>query len=566
MTVQRHGAFARLQTSRRLSILALILLVFAVTADFANERLASASTIVNLPGRFEVEDYSSAGQGVGYYDTTPGNTNGKYRSDDVDIETTADSSGAFNVSYTAAGEWLRYDVNVQTTSSYIFTLRAATPNTGKIVHIEVDGVNVTGPMSVPNTGGWQNWTNVASAPITLTAGSHTVKLVIDTSGINLNYISVTTVTTTTAPLTTTAIRLPGRLELEDYRSGGQGVGYHDTTAGNSGGKYRTDSVDIETTSDSTGAYNIGWTAAGEWLSYDVDVLTSTTYFFTLRAATPYSGKTVHIKINGVNVSGTVALPKTGGSQAWRNVTFGPINLTAGRQTMQLVLDTGSVNINYLEVVAAGTTAAEKHGWGSVVAGDEFSYTGAPDSTKWVVYNSAGHNGKGVRSPAAWNVANGAATVTGNPDGTTGGMAAKFARRTYGRWEARVKTNARDPKYHPVLLLWPEAGQGTTCPEIDYMEGGSITTRTDFYLHYGCEPKQTYSIQSIDQTHWHTYAVEWTPDHVYGYIDGVKWFSDTTKEHIPTGVMFQTIQLDWFPDGTATKTSTMTIDWIRVYNP
>jgi hypothetical protein len=30
-------------------------------------------------------------------------------------------------------------------------------------------------------------------------------------------------------------------------------------------------------------------------------------------------------------------------------------------------------------------------------------------------------------------------------------------------------------------------------------------------------------------------------------------------------MHQTIQLDWFPDGTATKPSQMQVDWVRVYN-
>jgi licheninase len=29
-------------------------------------------------------------------------------------------------------------------------------------------------------------------------------------------------------------------------------------------------------------------------------------------------------------------------------------------------------------------------------------------------------------------------------------------------------------------------------------------------------------------------------------------------------MHQTIQLDWFPNGTATKPSQMQVDWVRVY--
>lgn len=51
--------------------------------------------------------------------------------------------------------------------------------------------------------------------------------------------------------------------------------------------------------------------------------------------------------------------------------------------------------------------------GPVVGGDEFTYRGAPDPIKWSVYDGPGHNGNGLRSPTAWKVANGVATVTGS---------------------------------------------------------------------------------------------------------------------------------------------------------
>jgi hypothetical protein len=40
------------------------------------------------------------------------------------------------------------------------------------------------------------------------------------------------------------INLPGRLQAEDYKVGGQNVGFNDLTATNLGGQYRTDAVDI----------------------------------------------------------------------------------------------------------------------------------------------------------------------------------------------------------------------------------------------------------------------------------------------------------------------------------
>ena len=214
----------------------------------------------------------------------------------------------------------------------------------------------------------------------------------------------------------------------------------------------------------------------------------------------------------------------------------------------------------------GSQAATVRGWGAVVTGDEFSKAGAPDSTKWSVFKGTGHAGKGVRSPQAWSVANGVATVSGNSAGTTGGMSAKFAQQKYGKWETRMRTSARDPKYHPVLILWPNNNTSPNCAEIDYAEGSRNTTQIKFFLHYACGGSnfQTTAAKTIDTTQWHNYAVEWTPAGITGYIDGVKTFSDTNPAHLPSVGMHQTLQLDWFPDGSATKPSQMQVDWVRVY--
>lgn len=219
------------------------------------------------------------------------------------------------------------------------------------------------------------------------------------------------------------------------------------------------------------------------------------------------------------------------------------------------------------VDTGSTQAAVVHKWGRVISGDEFSYTGPPDPAKWKVYDSVGHDGNGIRSPAAWSVADGVVTVSGDAAGTTGGMSARFGHRKYGRWEARMKTSARDSQYHPVLLLWPDNTKNSNCAEIDYAEGTSDRTLVKFFLHYACRTKskyQTVATAAVDTTQWHNYAVQWTRSGITGYIDGVPWFTDTDRSHLPTGRMHQTVQLDWFPDGTPTTPTQMQVDWIRVY--
>ena len=68
--------------------------------------------------------------------------------------------------------------------------------------------------------------------------------------------------------------LPGQVQFENYDTGGNDVAYHDTTSGNSGGKYRSNNVDIATTTDSGGGYVVGWVQATEWLKYSVTVATA----------------------------------------------------------------------------------------------------------------------------------------------------------------------------------------------------------------------------------------------------------------------------------------------------
>ncbi|MDP3954420.1 MAG: PA14 domain-containing protein, partial [bacterium] len=52
-----------------------------------------------------------------------------------------------------------------------------------------------------------------------------------------------------------AHNIPGLIEAENFDNGAEGAAYHDTAAGNSGGKYRTTDVDIESSTEH--GYNIG---------------------------------------------------------------------------------------------------------------------------------------------------------------------------------------------------------------------------------------------------------------------------------------------------------------------
>ena len=78
--------------------------------------------------------------------------------------------------------------------------------------------------------------------------------------------------------------LPGTIQSEDFDMGAEGDAYHDSDSNNQGGtSYRTDGGGVDVVSKN-GGYAIGWTNAGEWLEYTVNVTEAGYYEFDAYAA------------------------------------------------------------------------------------------------------------------------------------------------------------------------------------------------------------------------------------------------------------------------------------------
>jgi hypothetical protein len=154
--------------------------------------------------RIEAEDFDNGGEGVSFHDTTAANLPGNiYRATPVDISTTADSGGGHVVSYAVAGEWLEYTINVATAGSYALAARVASPSDGCRFHADVDGANVTGTLTVPNTGAWTTYTTVTRT-VSLPAGRHVLRIALDANNStgfagNFNFFSFAAITTPPPP-------------------------------------------------------------------------------------------------------------------------------------------------------------------------------------------------------------------------------------------------------------------------------------------------------------------------------------------------------------------------------
>jgi hypothetical protein len=148
--------------------------------------------------------------------------------------------------------------------------------------------------------------------------------------------------------TATPVALPARLEAE------KPVRFFDTTPANQGSAAcSSTAVDAQATTDTGGGCNVGWTDPGEWLEYDVSVATTGKFDIVARLASNVTNKSVHVEIDGVNVSGTLTAP-TGGWQSFSDVVARGVNIAAGNHKLRVVLDTGSTNLNYVDVLTAAT--------------------------------------------------------------------------------------------------------------------------------------------------------------------------------------------------------------------
>ncbi|MBW8682827.1 carbohydrate-binding protein [Chitinophaga rhizophila] len=148
-----------------------------------------ASTPATIPGKIEIENFDAGGEGIAYHDASAANQGNQYRiNEGVDLENC--SEGGYNIGYVANGEWLEYTANVTITGRYTFSARVANPGAAKTFHVEMDGIDITGPVTVPTTGGFQAWQTVATTTLqALPAGVHVFRIALEAADFNVNYFN-----------------------------------------------------------------------------------------------------------------------------------------------------------------------------------------------------------------------------------------------------------------------------------------------------------------------------------------------------------------------------------------
>ncbi len=145
---------------------------------------------------------------------------------------------------------------------------------------------------------------------------------------------------------------------------------------------------------------------------------------------------------------------------------------------------------------------------------------------------------------------------------------------YGFVEIRAKVPSGNGIW-PAFWMLP--ADNTSLPEIDVMEVVGTDPKTVIMtFHYkgsdGAKAqKQDNWIGNTDLSQdFHAYGVDWEPDHISWYVDGVERFRVDDPAIIPKVPMYLILNLAvggyWvgYPDGTTNFPSTFSIDYVRVW--
>lgn len=145
--------------------------------------------------------------------------------------------------------------------------------------------------------------------------------------------------------------------------------------------------------------------------------------------------------------------------------------------------------------------------------------------------------------------------------------------TYGYVEARAKPPTGLGLWSAIWLL---PSDQESKPEIDIMEVlGHQPEILEMHFHCGygeCAGRSYgHEISTADLTQdWHVYGVEWSPDAIVWYLDGIERWRFTDTAAIPNEPMYLLANLavggDWpgNPDATTRFPASFEVDYVRIW--
>lgn len=338
---------------------------------------AVAKTLSPVPATIQAEDYTTM---LG-----------------VDTQTTSDTGGGLNVAWIDSNDWMSYSntgVQIPTSGTYIVTFRVASAADGKEFAFYNDGASDTKicTVSVPNTGGAQNWVTVQKT-ITLKAGPHYFKIATATGGFNINWFKITAAPTTSTASSVASSTAVTSSSKASTVSSTPAVSSSKSSAATSSAPSSTPptapapssaaassaagtatifspvTIQAENYSTMSGVYNeptedvgggqdTGNINTGDWMKYtntNVTIPITGTYKITYRVASLSGGGSFNLTEAATGaILDTVSVPNTGAWQTWVDVVS-TVTLTAGSHSFGINAVVGGFNVNWFRI--EGTSSA-----------------------------------------------------------------------------------------------------------------------------------------------------------------------------------------------------------------
>lgn len=277
-------------------------------------------------------------------------------------ETTSDIGGGQNTGNINTGDWMTYDnIQIPVTGTYKITYRVASLASGGTLQMK-EGASVLAVVTVPATGAWQKWVDVEST-VTLTAGAHSLTLLAQLGGFNVNWFKIENIDSVSPPPTSIA---PVVIQAENYTA--------------MSGVYN------EPTSDVGGGQDTGNINTGDWMGYDnISIPASGTYKITYRVASLNTGGLLQLKSRiGVTFE-SVNVPVTGGWQNWVDVEQ-VVTLSAGTHNLTLLALSGGFNVNWIKIENLSVAPSSSNVSSSTAAHPAITIEAEKYSTMSGVYN------------------------------------------------------------------------------------------------------------------------------------------------------------------------------------
>lgn len=146
----------------------------------------------------------------------------------------------------------------------------------------------------------------------------------------------------------------------DYDLGREGYAYKDNdtaryqyaspsapSAGNRGGSYRNDGVDIQPAGDAP-AYHVFNIEDGEWLQYTVTVADRGKYSISLTISAADDKGRFSLLCNDKPLAQNISIPNTGGLANWQTIELKNIRLPKGTDQLRIVANKGGFNFSQMK--------------------------------------------------------------------------------------------------------------------------------------------------------------------------------------------------------------------------